>query len=323
MSTETLPEARRAGGSGAHATKTPDDLGLPGKPVVAGPKDTPAAHLRAKLDAQLRALLVAEPGTRSGVDPEDLHQMRVAVRRMRSVLKLAGSTAAQHARAELKWLGAALGEVRDYDVLIAHLRATVATFDEQDRPAADRFVAIFSAERTKARRRLNRKLNTVRYSSILAEVAQLSRAAEIETADGAVRLDPVRAVRRPYRRLAKAVSALADDPPDGDLHALRIYGKRLRYAAELAIPAAKKKQAPTLRSLVKAARKLQDVLGEHQDAVVAADRSRALALASRDPGVSLVAGRVVEREVTRRAEARAAWPGAIATIDTLAARLGL
>ena len=71
------------------------------------------------------ALLAYEAGTRSGADPEDLHQMRVALRRMRSVLKLSGALVgdgAEPVRAELGWLGQSLGEVRDYDVLIGHLR---------------------------------------------------------------------------------------------------------------------------------------------------------------------------------------------------------
>jgi CHAD domain-containing protein len=60
---------------------------------------------------------------------------------------------------------------------------------------------------------------------------------------------------------------------------------------------------------VKRAKKLQDVLGDHQDAVVAAGRLRALAAGS-TPELALVAGRLVEREEERRLEARAAWPKA-------------
>ncbi|HEY4236976.1 MAG TPA: CHAD domain-containing protein, partial [Gaiellaceae bacterium] len=78
---------------------------------------------------------------------------------------------------------------------------------------------------------------------------------------------------------------------DEQLHAVRKKGKRARYAAELA----------GQEKLVKRARKLQDVLGDHQDAVVAAGST---------PELALVAGRLVEREEERRLEARAAWPKA-------------
>ena len=80
---------------------------------------------------------------------------------------------------------------------------------------------------------------------------------------------------------------------------MRKKGKRARYAGELA----------GRKKLVKRAKKLQDVLGEHQDAVVAAERLRELA-AGAAPEQALVAGRLVEREEERRLEARAAWPKA-------------
>lgn len=300
---------------------TPADLGLPDEPVVARPKDSSAAHLRAKLDAQLRALLAYEPGTRSGADPEDLHQMRVAVRRMRSVLKLSPSPATGHVRAELKWLGAALGEVRDLDVLIGHLRVSVETLGEEDRGPAGRLISIFADQRAMAKRRLNRVLGDRRYVSLLEAIAELSRAAEVQDTPDGSPLDPTAALRKPYRRLTKAAAKLPADPPDEELHALRIHGKRLRYAAEVAMSATKKKQAERLRSLVKATKSLQDVLGEHQDAVVAAARVRALAVDSEDLPVGFVAGRIVERELTRRARVRAKWPAALATVDDLAARL--
>ena len=80
---------------------------------------------------------------------------------------------------------------------------------------------------------------------------------------------------------------------------MRKKGKRARYAAELA----------GRKKLVKRAKRLQDVLGEHQDAVIAAERLRELARGSA-PEHALVAGRLVEREEERRAEAREAWPKA-------------
>ena len=61
------------------------------EPVTVDPSATPVDHVRASLDQRLRALLTHEPGTRTGEDIEDLHQMRVAVRRMRATLKAARS----------------------------------------------------------------------------------------------------------------------------------------------------------------------------------------------------------------------------------------
>ncbi|WP_233157376.1 MULTISPECIES: CHAD domain-containing protein [Amycolatopsis] len=311
MSTATLPSR----------VVTVGDLGLPGQPLVAGPRDTPETLLRARIDGQLRAMLRYEPGTRSGSDPEDLHQMRVAVRRLRSALKLLGP-AGDDVRAELKWLAAGLGDVRDHDVLIGHLRATVASLGEPDQAAGARLVRIFVAERAKAKRRLNRCLGSARYAALLRSTARLVLTELQLTADPAPGpVDVGAVVRKPYRKLAKAVAALPADPPDDELHELRIHGKRLRYAAETAQAAARKKQVTRVRELIKATKRLQDVLGDHQDAVVAAARMRDLLAVADDPAVGFVAGRIAERELRRRATARAAWPAALAKVNAAAAKV--
>nr|WP_245901107.1 CHAD domain-containing protein [Prauserella shujinwangii] len=301
---------------------------MPAEPVVAGPGDSPAQHLRAKLDTELRALTSREPGTRAGKDPEDLHQMRVATRRMRSVLKLGRQLLgpeAEQVRAELGWLGAALGEVRDYDVLIGHLREVVADFEVADQAAGRRLVSEFVRQRGQAKRRLNRALSSERYAALLSTAARLTQRPDIEPGqgeaeDGEARTVLVGSLRKPHRRLVKAAAALPEDPPDDDLHALRIHSKRLRYAAELARPAAGRKQAKRLRGLVKAAKRLQTVLGDHQDAVVAVSRMRDLlgTATGADAHVGFVAGRIVERELAKRAEARRRWRGLVADIDAAA-----
>ncbi|MDI5977425.1 CHAD domain-containing protein [Amycolatopsis magusensis] len=304
---------------------TPPDLGLPPEPPKVRSDDPPVAHIRVKLDRQLRAVLEHEPGTRAGTEPEHLHQMRVAIRRMRSVLKVSGGLGptTDEVRAELGWLGNALGEVRDYDVLIEHLREVVAEFETTDQLAARQLVARFVAQRGKAKRRLTKVLNGGRYRTTLTMTAQLARPGEVEPVvesqvDATTEVDLVRALRKPYRKLAKAVAALPENPPDDDLHALRIHGKRLRYAGELAKPAAPDKAAKkAIKVLVKAAERLQTVLGDHQDAVVAADRVRALA-ADADPAIAFIAGRIVEREHLRCAVARAVWPEVVAEIDAAA-----
>ncbi|WP_410668813.1 CHAD domain-containing protein [Amycolatopsis sp. cmx-4-68] len=302
-------------------SRTPAELGLPDAPVEARPADPAAHHVRAKLDREIRALLAHEPGTRSGADPEDLHQMRVALRRMRSVLKLSGrlvGDGAEPVRAELGWLGQSLGEVRDYDVLIGHLREVIAGFEVRDQAAGRRLVSKFVAERAAAKRRLTRALSSARYSTLLREVSLLTRQEAAAAAQQPH--DLIAGLAKPHRKLAKAVRALPADPPDDDLHALRIHGKKLRYAAELAQTSAKKKQAPRIKKLLKATKDLQTVLGDHQDAVVAAERMRTV-LESADGPVGFVAGRIAERELARRAEARAAWRTSWAAVDEAARAL--
>ena len=309
MTTESLP-------------RTPAELGLPELPVEAGPADPAVHHVRAKLDREIRALLAYEPGTRSGTDPEDLHQMRVALRRMRSVLKLSGrlvGDGAEPVRAELGWLGQSLGEVRDHDVLIGHLREVIADFEVRDQPAGRRLVSLFVTERAAAKRRLTRALSSARYSTLLQEVSLLTRGQPASTA-AEERHDLVAGLAKPHRKLSKAVRALPADPPDDDLHALRIHGKKLRYAAELAQTSAKKKRAKRIKKLIKATRDFQTVLGDHQDAVIAAERMRTV-LATADGEVGFVAGRIAERELARRAEARATWRASWAAVDAAAEAL--
>ncbi|MGW5722708.1 CHAD domain-containing protein [Amycolatopsis sp. NPDC003865] len=307
MTTESLP-------------RSPAELGLPELPVEVGPADPAVHHVRAKLDREIRALLAYEPGTRSGADPEDLHQMRVALRRMRSVLKLSGrlvGDGAEPVRAELGWLGQSLGEVRDHDVLIGHLREVIADFEVRDQPAGRRLVSRFVTERAAAKRRLTRALSSARYSTLLQEVSLLTRASGEPPAEPH---DLVTGLAKPHRKLAKAVRALPADPPDDDLHALRIHGKKLRYAAELAQTSAKKKRAKRIKALIKATKDFQTVLGDHQDAVIAAERMRTV-LATADGELGFVAGRIAERELARRAEARATWRAAWAKVDAAAKAL--
>ncbi|SFQ19529.1 CHAD domain-containing protein [Amycolatopsis arida] len=281
----------------------------------------PSAPLPAQVDALVDALLAPEPGARDGADPEELHQMRVAVRRLRVLLKVSGDPlgpAVGGVRRELGWLGSVLGEVRDLDVLIEHLREVVRGFDEVDREPGERLVAEFGARRERARRRMIAALDGDRYPALVRDLRALSGG---DVADRGPGGDLVAAVRRSYRKLCRAVAALPDDPPDADLHALRITSKRLRYVAEAARRAADPKRARRLKQLVKACGRLQAVLGEHQDAVVCARRVREVA--GDDPAVCFVAGRIVQHEAARRARARARWPETLDDIHAAAAALGL
>lgn len=313
---------------------TATDLGLGARRLVAAANDLPAVHIRARLDAQLRALLAHEAGTRSGDDPEDLHQMRVAVRRMRAALKAEGGAlgdAGPRLQAELKWLGGALGPVRDLDVQLERLRADAGEFDETEREAVEHLLSGLVAERKQARRRMLTALRSRRYGALREALAEAIRSDPVEDpgTDGAGKNVKPKSgtgptvsdlVRAPYQKLHKAVGMLGDEPPDDDLHALRIKGKRLRYAAELTASSPGKK----LRKLIDATKNFQDVLGEHQDAVVAEGQIRRLLddLGDMvDADVVFVAGRLVEREQTRRTRYREQWRDAWDAVDRRAQAL--
>jgi CHAD domain-containing protein len=113
-------------------------------------------------------------------------------------------------------------------------------------------------------------------------------------------------VRRPWKRLRNAVRALPELPPDPALHAVRIKAKRARYAAEVMEPAFGR----PARDFAKALTRVQDVLGEHQDAVVAGRWLRATALTMTDPAAVYAAGELGAVERAAAEASRAAWPEA-------------
>ena len=262
------------------------------------PKATPHdpfEALRSLLRTQLQQILAHDPGTRLGEDPESLHDMRVAVRRSRALLG-AGSvllaTDTTGLAAELKHLGTVLGAVRDLDVLLERLRGEAARLGEPDEQAARELLRALAGERERDRGRLLRHLESPRYLDLLDRFA--GELDGLEPSGARVRLEA--AARAELKKARRLVSALPDEPADEALHALRKQGKRARYAAELA----------GQDEIVRRAKTLQDVLGEHQDAVVAGQRLRALAETA-PPAQALAAGRLVEREHERRAGARGDW----------------
>jgi CHAD domain-containing protein len=268
-------------------------LGLPGPPPT---PDDPFEALRARLRVQLTEILRHDPGTRLGTDPESLHDMRVAVRRSRALLRAGRRLIASDTdglNAELQWLGTVLGAVRDLDVLLERLHAEAAGLGGADTKAAEQLLRALERERRRDRTALLRALGSARYLTLLDRYQAELDALEPTGED--VSLDAL--AKRELKKLRKAATALPDEPHDDELHAVRKLGKRARYAAELA----------GHDDVVRRAKALQDVLGEHQDAVVAEERLRTLAAAA-TPAQALAAGRLVDREQDRRAAARAAWP---------------
>ena len=267
--------------------------------------------VRTRLDDQARALVAHAEGARADTEPEHVHQLRVSVRRARAVLKSVSTY--QHLQAELKWLGGACGDVRDADVMLDHFRSNAADFTEDERDAVEQLLAGLVAQRRGARRHMLAALRSARFRGLIAELEQAALDVEPAAPENAPVSD---VVDKPLRRFAKAVKALGDDPPDDDLHELRIRGKRLRYAAEMV--GGKKAKA-----LVAATKDLQDVLGDHQDATVAEERLRALVNTMDSPPVEvvLVAGRLIERERARKASARERWQAVAAEVADRAGAL--
>ncbi len=271
----------------------------------------PLEHVRALIAVQAGELISHDPGLRLGEDPEELHQARVATRRLRAVLRAAAPLLdpawMESLRAELAWLGDALGPVRDLDVLLERLREEIGDLEPAERRAAARFPALLAEERAEARETMLAALSTSRYAEILARLEAAAVAPRAQESE--VSLRDIAAGE--FRKLRKAVRKLPADPSDDQLHRVRIRVKRARYAAELAEGAVGK---PAAR-FVQEAKRLQDIVGRHQDAVVAEERVRALLDRATGLQAHFAAGRIVERERERRRRARAAFPAAWARLE--------
>lgn len=291
-------------------------------------------HVRTLLDKRLGSLLAHEPGTRAGADIEDLHQMRVSVRRMRAVLKAArpllDAAWADGLRAELGWLGRALGPVRDLDVLIERLRGEVAGLPAPERTAGDLLVARLADERAAARITMTAALDDPRYDALLCRLRAAVAQPLPEPAEGVARPELIDLVRAEARKLEKAVRRAGEQPSDMTLHDLRIRTKRLRYTGELVEPALRDgkgrrtKSARRVRKVLARATDLQEMLGDHQDACVAEHRIRQLLDGlgdAPDAHVVFVGGRLVERERARADELRRHWRTAWAALSERAEAL--
>jgi CHAD domain-containing protein len=285
---------------------------------TAPPQDAPAVeHLRAYLRAQLEAIERHDPAVRVGSDPEDLHKLRVAVRRSRAALRearaLLGEEEGRTLRDELKWVGGRLGPARDLDVLISRVRREVMELDGPDAVSGGKIVAQLEGEREAAQRELLDALESERYANVLALLEKVVDAPPVATSDVSL----ARLTKREFRKLQRHVDALGPTASNDALHRARIQAKRLRYATELSAQLLGNKG----EGVVSAAKTFQDVVGAHQDAVVAEDYLRDAARRIRGVSAGVAAGRLIERERARRAEARAGLPGAWKSLERRAKKI--
>lgn len=272
---------------------TLDPSGAPGK------RATALEHVRAYLGEQLSEIERNDPVVRLDRDVEALHDLRVAVRRSRAVLRatrhLFEPEWLERLRDELRWFGGELGPARDLDVLLEHLRGEREAVGSEAAPVVKRI----ERERRSARKRAVAALDSERYLVLLDEFRVAVDHPPVRSVD--VRLD--RIAGKSFRKLQREMAGLADSPSDGALHRARIRAKRARYAAELAVPVASR----SAERFVQASKRFQDVVGEHQDAIVAEERIRAYAESA---DAAFGAGRLVERQHARRVRARAELPKA-------------
>jgi triphosphatase len=266
-------------------------LAIPGPPDL-GPAGVTASSTMGELAyavirRQLTVLAAKEPGTRLGEDPEELHDMRVATRRLRAALDLFAEVLparAQAYREELRWLASVLGAVRDLDVqreglgdlsdTLTGWSAAALHVGDHD-PLAD-LSALLERDREQARAELLAALDSVRWERLFAGLSSMARqgplrrslATRVPAAIGVPDLVVAR-----HDKVARAARRARRSGVVSDFHRLRIRCKRLRYSLEFSADVYDGRTARYVRRLTE----LQDELGLLQDAEVASTRLAELA----------------------------------------------
>jgi CHAD domain-containing protein len=209
--------------------------------------------------AQRDALAEWDPGVRRG-DPDSVHKMRVATRRLRSTLKTFKRTfpGNEDMNVELKWLADLLGAVRDGQVQKNKLYGPVAGAGPDFAPAAKRIGKHLDDQVRRGRQALVEALDGERYLTLLDRVDRL-------TVEGVPENDPLKRARKSMAKADRLLDKALADSADAELHEARKAYKRARYAVEVFESSAGKPG----KDLVKRLTHLQDVLGAHQDSVVA------------------------------------------------------
>jgi CHAD domain-containing protein len=248
-------------------------------------------------------MLAHEPGVRLGEDPEDLHDMRVATRRLRAALKLYADVLPRRAERyerDLRWVAGALGEVRDLDV---HLERLAGEFSRSGE-ALEEVSSVLEERRVEARRRMLEALDSKRYVALVADFSGTLRRGRSPAPTAPIVESAPALVRRRYRKVRKAASKITRDSPPEEFHDLRKKGKRLRYALE-PLQGIYGKPSEKMVELLKA---IQDDLGDHQDLVVAAELMEELGTAGDlQPRAVFSMGSIAGRYTNEAAEARAGF----------------
>ncbi len=272
---------------------------------------TGAETLAGALRDSVQRVFDYEPGVRLGEDDEAVHQMRVGTRRIRSDLRvferLFEREWARTLRRQVRPIADALGAVRDRDVLGQRLRRQLGALGAEASVGGDEILAGLARERDAARTILVAMLDEPAQRlrvACLQEAATEPRMAAKAGRPAAEVLPP--RVRATWRELEQLVTASGRQPPPEELHQIRVAAKRARYAAELAARSLGEGPARFARAMAK----VQDVLGEHQDAVVTEAWLRQVGV-NTPPAIATTVDALVaiERDLAgaRRSEWRSVW----------------
>jgi CHAD domain-containing protein len=265
---------------------------------------------------QFEEVLCQEPRAWEGLDPEGVHQMRVATRRIRAALRafkdVLPATPRKAFNREFKRVAAVLGEVRDLDVYQEQLQHYAAEIPEEDRDCLIDYQQHLAEQWRQSRKGLLKCLNGEWYERLKERFAEFLRSgpsqSAIRTVGSLTIGDAARKIiGKQHKKVLRDGRAIAPDSPDEALHALRIDCKGLRYLFEFFHPVYGK----SLDGFIRRLKDLQDVLGEFQDACVATQRLRAYAdqipMGAENRGQLLAIGQLIHSQRAEAADRRAGF----------------
>lgn len=240
-------------------------------PIPLDAADTPVAAFRNIALGCLDHLQLNHAGALASDDPEYIHQMRVATRRLRAALRLFGPLLpegfADRLLPPLHELMGMLGQVRDYDVLLAEIAAPVlAALPDEPRLAA--LVGVITERRFALRQQALQQLQAPHYGVVVLRTLATLHGLETKVSSGetapaaSTLLDFAGSRLRRLRKKTLTLAAQASIDSPASMHALRIGIKRLRYALEFFAPLAARKPMQKLLGHLTA---LQDALGQIND----------------------------------------------------------
>jgi len=278
-------------------------------PVAVDASMTMVEAALTNLRRYLFAWRLHEPGARLGDDPEELHDMRVAGRRLEAILRQFRSSLPAsflRIRPTLKTVLRALGHARDLDVALSELETFTRKMPKSDRDSVEPLKQYLVSERNRARARMLSVLDSIWVQKNLQELTSLlaSPAAASQQSSPELALDvSPQLIRRRYRKLRKCADLLRSDASMETYHEVRAQVKKLRYTLEAVAVIHGKPADEMLRAL----RRWQEKLGVLQDAGVAGRRLKAIANAPPKgipPETSFLMGRLAEHYASVGARAR-------------------
>ena len=261
---------------------------------------------------QFEVVLYQEPRAWEGLEPEGVHQMRVATRRIRAALqsfkRVIPSAARKHFRSEFKWVAAALGDVRDLDVYLGNFSQYTTELPMEEAPFLTEYREHLVDQWRQARKRLLDCLGSRRYQQLVVGFIEFLEDGPPASATGdclpTIGKSARKTIGKQLTQVLRNGRAIEPDSPDDMLHALRIDCKRLRYLFEFFEPVFGK----SLHKFIKRLKSLQDVLGEFQDARVATQQLRAYAnivpMRTENRGQLLALGQLVHSQRCQAAAQR-------------------